>query len=95
MSYFCKLAKGGAYLAPTMRSVSCPRGLRTNLALTDVLGRSSHRTLVDVPTQHGTPWAVVWPDSIAHIQRYSGRVARAEDGLELGGAKGAEAACGR
>jgi hypothetical protein len=89
------LAKGDPYLAPTMRSVSCPRCPRTSLALTDVLGRSSHRTLADVPTQHGAPWTVVWPDSISNIQRCSGRVARAEDGLELGGAEGAEAACGR
>jgi hypothetical protein len=42
--------------------------------------------------QHGAPWTVAWPDSVARIRLYSGRVARAEDGLEQGGAEGAEAA---
>jgi len=54
--------------------------------------RCSLRDLVGVPTQHGAPWTVVWPDSVAHIRLYGGRVARAEDGLEQGGGKGAEAA---
>ena len=75
-----------------MRSVSCPHCLWTSRALTDVLSRCSLWDLVGVPMQHGAPWTVVWPDSIAHIRLCGGRVARAEDGLEQGGAKGAEAA---
>ena len=57
-----------------------------------LFGRYSHRALDGVPTQHGAPWAVVWPDSVARIRLYSGRLARAEDGLEQRGPEGTEAA---
>ena len=75
-----------------MHSVSCRHCRWTSRTLTDVLSRCPLWDLVGVPTQYGTPWAVVWPDSVAHIRFCSGRLARAEDGLEQGGAKGTEAA---
>jgi hypothetical protein len=96
MSYFssCSALKEIFHSVHTICLVSYPCWPWNNYGSTDVLGRYSIRTLAGIPTEHGTPWTLVWPNGVAHILFRGGGDDGTAGGLEQGVREGAKAAGG-
>ena len=96
MSYFTSRSplKAIFHSVHTICSVGYPCWSWSKYGSTDVLGRYSIRDLAGIPTEHGTPWTLVWPDIVAHIWFSGGRDDGTAGGLEQGVREGAEAAGG-